>query len=243
MRIGWFLWCRAVAKRIAVVQSSYLPWKGYFDLIRSVDEFVLYDDMQFTRRDWRSRNRIKTPNGLLWLSVPVDTKGKFDQKIKDTKVHDPSWASKHWQSLRHAYAKAPCFHQYQEQLERTFAELAEEPMLSQINARLIGLMCSLLGIDTPITWSMDYPQREGKSERLLSICQAAQATHYLSGPAARDYMDVDLFERNGVSVSFADYSGYAEYPQMHGPFEHAVSALDLLFNVGPDAPQYLKVFE
>lgn len=229
-----------MGKRIAIVQSSYLPWKGYFDLIRSVDEFVLYDDMQFTRRDWRSRNRIKTANGLHWLSVPVDVKGKFEQKIRETQVADADWPTKHWQTLRHAYGKAPFFRQYHQQLESALSSLVEERMLSRVNHRLIVLVCEFLGIATPITWSMSYPQREGKSERLLSICEAAGATHYLSGPAARDYMDIDLFERNGVSVSFADYASYPEYPQMHGPFEHAVSALDLLFNVGPDALTYMK---
>lgn len=231
-----------MAKRIAIVQSSYIPWKGYFDLIRSVDEFVLYDDMQFTRRDWRSRNQIKTSNGLHWLSIPIDVKGKFDQKIKDSRVTDQGWSGKHWQTLRHAYGKAPYFKKYQASLETTYAKLASESQLSIINHDLIISMCEALGIDTPVTWSMDYPQAEGKSERLLSICKAANATHYLSGPAARDYMDVALFERNGVTVSFADYSNYKEYPQMHGSFEHAVSALDLLFNVGPDAGQYLLTF-
>ncbi|MEJ7745169.1 MAG: WbqC family protein [Luteimonas sp.] len=229
-----------MTKRIAIVQSSYLPWKGFFDLIRSVDEFVLYDDMQFTRRDWRSRNRIKTANGLHWLTVPVDVKGKFDQKIKETHVASRDWAASHWQTLRHAYAKAPYFSQYRPEVEAAFVELGDEPMLSRINFRLITMLCELLGISTPITWSMDYPQQEGKSERLLSICQAAGASHYLSGPAAKDYMDVDLFERNGVGVSFADYSGYPEYPQSHGPFEHAVSVLDLLFNTGPNALNFMK---
>lgn len=231
-----------MTKRIAIVQSSYLPWKGYFDLIRSVDEFVLYDDMQFTRRDWRSRNRIKTANGLLWLSVPVSVKGKYEQKIKDTEVLDSSWARKHWHSLRHAYAQAPFFKDYAAELERIYAELADERRLSAINHRLITATCAFLGIGTPVTWSMDYPQREGKSERLLSICQAAGAVHYLSGPAARDYLDVELFDRNGVSVSFADYSGYPEYPQMHGAFEHAVTALDLLFHVGPSSADYSRTF-
>ena len=232
-----------MSKRIAIVQSSYLPWKGYFDLIRSVDEFVLYDDMQFTRRDWRSRNRIKTANGLLWLSVPVSVKGKYEQKIKDTEVLDPEWARKHWQSLRHAYAKAPFFQDHEAELERIYAELAHERRLSAINHRLITATCSFLGIKTPITWSMDYPQREGKSERLLSICQAAGADHYLSGPAARDYMDLELFRQNGVTVSFADYSGYREYPQLHGAFEHAVTALDLLFHVGPASADYSRTFD
>jgi hypothetical protein len=231
-----------MAKRIAIVQSSYIPWKGYFDLIRSVDEFVLYDDMQFTRRDWRSRNRIKTANGLHWLSIPIDVKGKYDQKIGDARVAGHGWAEKHWQTLRHAYARAPYFKRYEASLEEGYAAMAGRDRLSDINHGLLRLMCEALEIDTPLTWSMDYPQVEGRTERLLSICKAANATHYLSGPAARGYLDVGLFEHMGVTVSFAEYAGYREYPQMHGPFEHAVSALDLLFNVGPDSGDYLLAF-
>jgi hypothetical protein len=148
-----------MGKRIAIVQSSYLPWKGYFDLIHAVDEFVLYDDMQFTKRDWRSRNRIKTAQGLLWLTVPVDVKGKFDQRIREASIADSSWADRHWKSIRHAYVRAPFFAQYEDELARVFGELAREPSLSQVNYRLISLVCSWLGITTPITWSMDYPQR------------------------------------------------------------------------------------
>lgn len=229
-----------MGKRIAIVQSSYLPWKGYFDLIRSVDEFVLYDDMQFTKRDWRSRNRIKTAQGLLWLTVPVDVKGKFDQRIREAKIADADWADRHWKSIRHAYGRAPFFASYEAELSRVFGELAHEPSLSEVNHRLITLVCGWFGITTPITWSMNYPQREGKSERLISICEAAGADFYLSGPAAQDYMDLATFERAGIKVAFADYSGYPEYPQPHGPFEHAVTALDLLFHTGPDALAYMK---
>lgn len=230
-------------KRVAIVQSSYIPWKGYFDLIRSVDEFILYDDMQYTKRDWRSRNRIKTANGLLWLSVPVDVKGKFDQRICDARIAGNDWAGKHWDSLRHAYGKARFFADCKPVIEDAYARCATESSLSRVNFNLITAMCGLLEIDTPITWSMDYPQEEGKSQRLLSICQAAGADRYLSGPAARDYMDLALFERAGVQVSFADYSAYREYPQSHPPFEHAVSALDLLFNLGPGSRDYMMTFE
>lgn len=229
-----------MAKKIAIVQSSYIPWKGYFDLIRAVDEFVLYDDMQFTKRDWRSRNRIKTAQGLHWLSIPVDVKGKFNQSIREARIAEPGWSLQHWNSLRHAYAKSPYFRDYDSVLAPVFADLADEPMLNQVNHRLITTICEILGIKTPITWSMDYPQREGKCERLISICQAAGATHYLSGPAARDYMDMELFAEAGISVGFADYSGYREYPQPHGPFEHGVTVLDLLLCVGPKAMDYMK---
>ncbi len=230
-----------MTKRIAIVQSSYIPWKGYFDLVRSVDEFVLYDDMQFTRRDWRSRNQIKTTNGLQWLSVPIDVKGKFDQRIKDAQTAGNAWAAKHWSSLCLNYGKASFFRDYAPSLEDLYLQLSNETSLSTINSRLIRWMCGAMAITTPITWSMDYLQREGKSDRLLSVCQAAGASHYLSGPAARDYLDTDLFAAAGVSVSFADYSDYPSYPQLHPPFVHAVSALDLLFNTGPDASEFMKL--
>jgi len=209
-------------------------------MIRSVDEFVLFDDMQFTKRDWRSRNRIKTPNGLHWLTVPVDVKGKFDQRMRDARVADPGWSTQHWRSIRHSYCKTPYFNAYEPALVAMFDGLRDEQLLSQVNHRLIAGLCGLLAISTPLTWSMDYPQREGKSERLVSICQAAGATRYLSGPAARDYVDLRLFAKAGIEVVFADYSGYPEYPQPHGAFEHAVTVLDLLFNVGPEAPAYMK---
>ncbi|WP_159017371.1 WbqC family protein [Cognatiluteimonas profundi] len=230
-------------KRVAIVQSSYIPWKGYFDLIRSVDEFILYDDMQYTKRDWRSRNRIKTPNGLLWLSIPVEVKGKFDQRICDAQVVGHDWVETHWRTLQHAYGKTPFFADYRAEIEDAYARCARETSLSRINYELIRVMCRMLEIRTTLTWSMDYQQQQGKTERLLSICQAAGADRYLSGPAAKDYMDVHLFESAGVQVAFADYTGYPEYAQPHPPFEHAVSALDLLFSAGPGAANFMKTFE
>src|SRR5438046_4323553 len=96
-----------MARKAAIVQSNYIPWKGYFDLIRRVDEFILYDDVQYTRRDWRNRNLIKTPQGLRWLTIPVEVKGKYYQSIRDTKIADPVWAASHWQTIVHNYGRAP----------------------------------------------------------------------------------------------------------------------------------------
>lgn len=228
-------------KRVAILQSAYIPWKGYFDLIRSVDEFVLYDDSQFTRRDWRSRNRIMTAQGPRWLSIPVEVKGRFHQRIDETVVADPDWHAAHWQSLRHAYARTRHFATYAPLIRDAYAALAGERFLSRINHSLLQVICTALGIDTPITWSRDYPRREGRSERLLGICEAAGASLYLSGPAGRAYLDTGLFERAGVQVVFADYAGYPEYPQGSAPFEHAVSALDLLFRTGPEALSHMKL--
>jgi hypothetical protein len=227
-------------KRVAIVQSSYVPWKGYFDLIRAVDEFILLDDVQFTRRDWRSRNRIKTPRGLMWLTIPVQSKGRYTQTIQETRVADGGWSGKHWASLRASYARVPFFDACARPLEAAYRDLSDEPRLSAINHRLITEICRLLAISTPITWSSDYQPRAGRNERLVSLCEQAGATEYLSGPSAGDYLDLSMFAAAGVTVRFADYAGYPEYPQPYPPFEHHVSVLDLLFSTGPDARRYLK---
>jgi hypothetical protein len=227
-------------KRVAIVQSSYIPWKGYFDLIRAVDEFILLDDVQFTRRDWRSRNQIKTPHGLTWLTVPVRSKGLYLQRIQDTCISDPRWAEKHWATLRGSYARAPFFRMCAEVLEPIYADLGAEERLSIVNHRLILAGCQLLRIATPITWSSDHGAPSGKNERLVDLCMKVGATDYLSGPNARGYIDDALFAREGIAVQFANYDGYAGYPQLYPPFEHHVSVLDLLFCTGPDAPRYMK---
>lgn len=227
-------------RRVAIVQSCYIPWKGYFDLIRDVDEFILYDDRQFTRRDWRNRNKIKTKDGVRWLTIPVESKGRYFQRIDETRVQDPGWAESHWQTLRHAYAAAPCFGAYADVVAGLYREAAAEPYLSKVNRHFLEALCGVLGIDTRLSWSTDYPATGDRTERLVSLCRAAGATAYLSGPAARAYLDLDAFSEAGIEVEFADYSGYPEYPQLHPPFEHGVTILDLLFNVGADAPRFLK---
>ena len=220
-----------MGKRIAIVQSSYIPWKGYFDIIRSVDEFVLLDDAQFTRRDWRNRNLIKTPVGLHWLTIPVKTKGRFEEPIDSIRIAEP-WARKHWATLRHAYARAPHFGCFAARIEAMYQTLETETMLSAVNRRTIEEICSILEIDTPIRWSREYPVRGTRTGRLLSICVAAEATEYLSGPSARAYMELDKFAAAGINVRFIDYAGYPEYKQLHGDLTHGVSILDLLFNMG-----------
>jgi hypothetical protein len=226
-------------KRVAIVQSSYIPWKGYFDLIRASDEFILLDDVQFTKRDWRSRNRIKTKDGIAWLSIPVHTKGRYLQTIAGTTIADPSWSRRHWNTISGAYAKAPFFDYY----APSFAELYERPVsdrLSEVNHSLIVAVCQALGLTTPIRWSSHYHPRKGRNERVIDLCISAGASEYLSGPSARRYIDEYAFAAAGITVRFADYQGYPEYPQPYPPFEHAVSVLDLLFCAGPHARSLLK---
>jgi hypothetical protein len=227
-----------VSKSVAIVQSNYVPWKGYFDLIRSVDEFILYDEVQYTRRDWRNRNRFKSPNGVRWLTIPVHVKGRYTQRIDETLVSDPAWGARHWSSLRNWYGPAPYFGNFRETFERAYLDNSDEH-LTHINRRLLELVASLLGIPTPLTSSADYKSQGVKSERLLSLCQSAGATTYVSGPAAKAYLDVSLFAEAGVSVRWMEYGHYREYPQLYPPFEHHVSILDLLFNVGTEAASYL----
>jgi hypothetical protein len=226
-------------KRVAIVQSSYIPWKGYFDLIRACDEFILLDDVQFTRRDWRSRNRVKTKDGLLWLTIPVHSTGRYSQAIQDVTVSDPTWGARHWRTIRESYARTPFFAAYAPILEPLYQRPVSD-RLSRINHSFITAICGILGIATRISWSTDYEAREGRNERLMDLCQKAGATDYLSGPSAREYLDVNAFAAAGVTARFVDYSGYPEYPQPHPPFEHAVSVLDLLFSAGPNACEYLR---
>jgi hypothetical protein len=229
-----------MGKTLAIVQSNYIPWKGYFDMIRRADEFVLYDDVQYTRRDWRNRNRIKTPQGITWLTIPVEVKGKYYQAVKDTKISDPHWGRTHWRTLCHCYGGAPHFKGCQELFESLYLGCRHE-FLSDINRDWIKAICRQLGIGTRISQSMDYHLSEpDPSHRLLEICVQARASVYLSGPAARAYLDETLFQQAGVEVRYMDYTGYREYPQLYPPFEHAVTVLDLLFMLGQQAPHYLE---
>jgi hypothetical protein len=229
------------SKKVAIVQSNYIPWKGYFDLINLVDEFILFDDMQYTRRDWRNRNIIKTPTGPKWLTIPVEVKGKYLQKINDTTISDPSWRKKHWTTIVHNYSKAQYFLTYKDLFEKLYLD-SEERFLSQINYRFLSAICDLLGIKTKISWSTNYNSIAGKTERLVDLCKQSGATVYISGPAAKSYLDEELFRREDIALRYMDYGQYPEYTQLSQPFEHRVSIVDLILNTGPEATKYMKSF-
>ena len=226
-------------KTVAILQSCYIPWKGYFDLMARCDEFIIFDDTQFTRRDWRSRNRIKTAPGLLWLSIPVMSKGKYEQLIQDVRVADTGWADQHWTTIRHAYRKAPYFAALETEIADLYRRAGAEEFLSDINRMMIEGVCRLLGVTTPLSSSRRYPSKQKKAERLIEICKQAGATRYLSGPSAQAYIDPQTFAQAGIELQYMSYEGYPQYPQIWGDFVHEVSILDLLFNVGPDAPKYM----
>lgn len=224
-------------KSIAILQSNYIPWKGYFDLIASVDEFVLYDDMQFTKNDWRNRNKIKTPSGLQWISVPV---GKnISRRIRDVAIVDHAWQAMHWKTIVSNYSRARCYDVAAELLERHYLRERHDN-LSALNRTMIAAILEFLGISTKLSNSWEYDLVGNRVEKLVNICLQAGATTYVSGPSAREYIDEGLFAKSGIAVKWFDYTGYPDYPQLWGPFVHEVSIVDLLFNCGKDSGRFMK---
>lgn len=223
-------------KKIAILQSNYIPWKGYFDMIAAVDEFILYDDMQFTKNDWRNRNQIKTLQGVQWLTVPVGQ--NINRRIRDVTI-EARWQPKHWKSLEHSYHRALHFDEVATWLEPLYID-ESYTYLSQLNRRFIEAICNYLKIKTAITNSWDYNLIDGKTERLADLCAQAGGTEYISGPAAKDYIKVEAFHDRDIKLTWFDYAGYSEYTQLWGAFTHGVTILDLLFNCGRDAPRYMR---
>jgi len=226
-------------KKVAILQSNYIPWKGYFDMIAAVDEFILYDDMQYTRRDWRNRNQIKTPQGLKWLSVPVKVKGKYHQKINETEIEGNKWMTSHWNQIKQNYRCSPYFDEISSWLEPLYTA-TPYLLLSPMNRHFIEAICDYLGIKTIIRDSSNYTLIEGKTARLADLCAQAGGTEYISGPAAKNYIEETEFSKRNIRLSWFDYAHYPEYPQAWGEFKHGVTILDLLFICGPKSHDYMQ---
>lgn len=226
-------------KKIAVLQSNYIPWKGYFDLIAYVDEFIIYDDMQFTKNDWRNRNKIKTSTGVSWLTVPVLTKGKSLQKINETIINGTKWQRKHWNTLIMNYSKSCFFEEISHWLRPLFLENSYS-FISVLNRTFIEAICIYLKIKTKISISSDYELIGDKTVRITNLCKQSFAEEYVSGSAAKNYIDTHVFDSSGIKLSWFNYNNYKTYPQLWGEFIHEVSILDLLFNCGPETSKYLK---
>jgi len=230
-----------MSKKVAILQSNYIPWKGYFDLINMVDEFILYDDMQYTKNDWRNRNQIKTINGLFWLTIPVLTKGNFGAKINEIKIKKINWAEKHWRTINTGYLKAKCFEPYGKLFQNLLLGLQTE-YLSEVNRLFIEKINEILGIKTKISLSSDYKLINGKTERLIDLCEQAGASEYYSGPAAKNYIKEDLFKEAGITLNWINYDGYKTYEQLYPPFNHFVSIVDLILNEGENSIKFMKSF-
>ncbi len=228
-------------KKAIITQSNYIPWKGYFDNINSVDLYIVFDDMQYTKRDWRNRNLIKTPNGSSWLTIPVEVKGKFFQKINETQVSDPNWGEKHWRTIQSNYSKAPFFKQYKDVFEELYR--TELLNITDVNVLFIRKINEILGIKTEIIDSREFDLIDGKTERLVDLCVKNNVSHYFTGPAAKNYMIEEMFEEKNIDINYFDYSNYPEYPQLYNEFTHTVTILDMLFNLGEETINYMKSFD
>lgn len=215
---------------VVILQPGYLPWLGFMDQVIRSDIFVYYDDVQFDKHGWRNRNRIKSPNGPRWLTVPVLNKGKFGQTNLEVEIDNRQpWAHKHIATTRQFYASAPHLKMYLPELEELLCSGWDN--LVDLDLAVVNLICEWLHVKRKMVRSSELGISGTKSERLLKICQNFGATNYLSGDSAKDYLDVDLFAENGVSVEWQQFN-HPVYPQLHGEFIPYLSVLDMLLNVG-----------
>lgn len=227
--------------RVVIIQSNYIPWKGYFDLLSHADTVVLFDNVQSTKNDWRNRNQIKTHGGKAWLTIPV--KHSNHLRIREVEVAATNWHEKHWRSVSQSYAKAPHAQHLLPAIREWYREAGEQSRLSGVNRVFLRRISEALGLEAKMVevgaiLSDDEHDALDPNRRLVEICRRLDATSYLSGPAARNYLDEGLFQHASIDVEWFDYNGYPQYPQLHGEFDHAVSVLDVLLMLGPDARDY-----
>ena len=222
-------------KTVVILQSNYIPWRGYFDLINAADLFVFHDDLQFTKGDWRNRNRILTARGPEWLTIPTGT--DEHRLICEVEVPDQSWKTKHRRRIEESYRAAPHFSQGRDLLDFLYDDPTTN--LSDYNQRAVREIARRLSIDTDFADSRSLQPVGTKTERVVSILQQVNATRYISGPAGRNYLDQSLFDSAGIELEYFSYDAYKDYPQLHAPFRGDVTILDLFFNVGPDTRRFL----
>jgi hypothetical protein len=226
--------------KVVILQPSYIPWRGYFDQIWRADLFIFYDDVQYDKHGWRNRNQIKTVQGKQWLTIPVHSQGVTKGvTIKEVRIGwARPWARDHLKALTFAYSKAPYFRDYLPLLESFYGRRDE--CLADFTIETTLALSRALGItSTRFLRSSELDGIEGlKTDRLIQILKQVGATNYISGPAARDYIDPEKFERAGIALEYMEYN-YPEYPQLYPPFDPYVTVLDLLFMTGKDALKYM----
>jgi hypothetical protein len=220
-------------RTVGILQPGYLPWLGFFEQVHRCDIFVLYDDVQFEKGSWRNRNRIKTPNGPQWLTVPVLLKGQGLPLIKDVAINSSeSWQKKHIRAITQNYSKSPFLGRYGEDL----FEMLDRPwrFLIDLDLELVNWLTEQLGISTQMVLASALGVHGSNVQRLINIIQSLGGDHFYEGSAGQSYIDVGVFEEAGISVSFQEYN-HPRYPQLYGDFISHLSVIDLLFNCGPDS--------
>lgn len=225
---------------VSIIQSNYLPWKGYFDIIARSDVFIFHDDLQYTKNDWRNRNQILTANGPEWITIPCGTNEK--RLICDVFLYDHSWQIKHWRKIEATYKKSPFFDLYKDYF-RDFYLGTQWKNLSELNRSLIIYIArNFLDLSTKFKDSRDFNLVSSKGDRVLELLKKIGAKEYISGPAAMDYLDPEIFKQQNIVLSWMDFDCYPSYPQFNqttARTNHKVSVIDLLFNTGKDATNYM----
>jgi hypothetical protein len=226
--------------KAVILQPSYIPWRGVFHQIQKADVFVFYDDVQYDKRGWRNRNRIKTPGGSHWLTIPVRSRGAQVERTPIREIQicwERPWTQKHWEATRHAYSRAPYFERYAPLLEACFARRHE--LLADLTIDLTVRLARELGLEGKrFLRSSSLPASGAKDDRLISLMNALSAQHYISGPSARAYIDEAKVNAAGITVEYMSYD-YPPYEQLYPPYDPHVSILDLLFMKGPEAPRFI----
>jgi hypothetical protein len=224
-------------KKVAVIQPNYIPWKGYFDIIHDVDTFVFYDDVQYTKNDWRNRNIIRGSTGSFWLTIPI-SKSAVNLPIHQVQISDSRWQKKHFLAIKACYSKSQYFDDQFDLIKKIYEETTWSH-LSDLNEYIITTISELLGIKVKFIRSSELNLEGTKMDRLLHLLKQIGADEYVSGPSAKEYIDEKRFESEGIKLVYKQYL-YPEYHQLwDGAFNHKVSILDLLFNMGPKAPYYI----
>lgn len=228
------------AVKCVILQPSYIPWRGVFDQIRQADVFVFYDDVQYDKRGWRNRNQIKTPSGKRWLTIPVNARGAQTEHLPINSIPiswEKDWRPDHLSSLRHSYAKAPYFRDYEGLLQDFYSR--KDTLLADFTIDFTIAIARLLGLThTEFVRSSTLSVEGAKTDRLIAVLRKLGATHYISGPSAESYVEEDKFRAANIELSYVRYD-YPEYPQLHPPYDPFVSILDLLFMTGPRALRYI----
>jgi len=220
-------------KRISILQPGYIPWLGFFEQMVYADTFVIYDDVQYDKNGWRNRNRIKTPQGILWLTVPVLSSGKTGQIVREVEIDNKlNWRKNHLKSIELNYKKAPFFKDYFGIFEDTYSR--EWINLLELDMYLIHKLRQALGINTPVLYSSEMSSKGENVERLIKMCKELGADEFYEGSSGRNYIDDNLFENNGIKIAYQDYR-HPVYPQLHGDFIPYLSVIDLIFNCGKDS--------
>jgi len=224
--------------RVGILQPGYLPWLGFFEQVHRCDIFVFYDDVQFDKNSWRNRNRIKTPDGPLWLTVPVSHRGHTSQTLLETKIaENERWPRKHLNSLKTHYGKAPYWDRYSEGLTEIYGQ--EWALLVDLDIALTMYLLQELGIATRILRSSELGIAGDKTDRLVAICSALKADTFYEGAAGRDYIEAEKFDRAGIALEYQDYQ-HPIYPQLYGEFIPYLSVIDLMFNCGEESLKILS---